>query len=138
MGNNRYSESGKKANLSQATRTNELAESNKLLEKQTAKSVKLGTASEFLSKNGKYIGGAASVGAEVGVGLIEDTYNGVSISKKKTNALVNVGFALGGVLAEGGIAYALTTVGVIAGPAGWIALGVVFVGSMGVVSNRGR
>lgn len=107
-----------------------LAESNRLLEKQTARSVKLGKASDFLSKNGKYVGGAASVGAEVGVGLIEDTYNGVSVSKKKSNALVNAGFALGGVLAEGGIAYALTAVGVSAGPAGWIALGVVFAVSL--------
>lgn len=50
--------------------------------------------------------------------------------QRKTNALANEGFVLGGMLAESGLAYALMTSGVAAGSAGGIALGVVFAGTL--------
>lgn len=66
----------------------------------------------------------------VAIGLVKDHEAAASKTKTLSNVGVNAGFALGGVLAESGIAYALTAAGVSAGPAGWIALGVVFAVSL--------
>ena len=76
--------------------------------------------------------GIATVAIDVGVGYVEDKKAGKSASKKRSNALVNLGYSAAGLFLTDAAVSGAVAMGVISGPVGWGALAIAVVVGVGV------